>query len=78
MNIEQELKQLESEIAQCKSEKAKAEGSIETLMKRLKDEEGIGTLEDAETILKELEKTITSLESDIELKLNELKEIYTW
>jgi predicted nucleic acid-binding Zn-ribbon protein len=78
MNIELELKQLEEEITACKSERAKAEGSIETLMKRLKDEEGIGTLEDAEKILKELEKTIASLESNIELKLNELKEIYTW
>ena len=78
MKIEQELNQLEKEIAQCKSDLSKVEGSIETLMKRLKDEEGIGPLEDAETILKELEKTIASLESDIELKLNELKEIYTW
>jgi len=78
MNIEQELKQLEEEITASKSEKAKAEGSIETLMKRLKDEEGIGTLEEAEKTLKELEKTSASLELDIELKLNKLKEIYKW
>ena len=78
MNIEQELKQLESEIADCKSEKAKAEGSIETLMKRLKDEEGIDTLEEADEILKKLNKEIETLNAQIESKIKELKEVYEW
>jgi len=78
MNIEQELKSLEEEIAECKSELSKAEGSIETLMKRLKDEEDIDTLDEAESVLKELEGNITHLESDIKSKIESLRTIYEW
>ena len=78
MNIEQELKELESEIAQCKSDLSKAEGSIETLMKRLKDEEGINSLEEAEETIKKLNEEAESIKAEIEAKLKKLKEIYEW
>ena len=78
MNIEQELKSLEEEIAECKSELSKAEGSIETLMKRLKDEEDIDTLDEAEAALKDLEKDIARLGSDIKSKIESLRTIYEW
>ena len=78
MNIEKELKKLEEEIAQCKSELSKAEGAIETLMKRLKEEEGIESLEEAEKVLKKLEAESSKLEDEIQSKLKELKEIYEW
>ena len=76
MNIEQELKDLEKHLSKDKSDLDKAEGSIETLMKRLKEEEEINTLPEADTIIQELEGQITFLNKDISDKITSVKEIY--
>jgi len=76
MNIEYQIQELSDEIKQDKSDLSKAEGSIETLLKRLKEEEEIDTLEEAEGIIQEIEKEVTFLQKDIESKIETLKEIY--
>ena len=76
MDVEQKLKQLDAEIVKAKSDLAKAEGSIETHMARLKDEYDLHSVEDAEKMLEELEGIITKLEADIKSKLEKLREVY--
>ena len=76
MDIERKLKELDAEIVKAKSDLAKAEGSIETHMARLKDEYNLDSVEDAEAMLEELEGVITNLEADIKSKLEKLEEIY--
>lgn len=78
MNIEKEVKDLGEVIATNQSNLSKAEGSVETLMARLKDEENIETVEESESVIQELDIKITDLERDIESKVLSLKEIYKW
>ena len=76
MDIERKLKELDAEIVKAKSDLAKAEGSIETHMARLKDEYNLDSVEDAEAMLEELEGIIINLEADIKSKLGKLEEVY--
>ena len=78
MNIEEEIKNLGITIKTNESDLSKAEGSMETLMKRLLDEESIQTEEEAQNIVKELDDQILLVETDMESKITELKEIYSW
>lgn len=78
MNIEKEVKDLGEVIVTNQSNLSKAEGSVETLMARLKDEENIETVEESESVIQELDIKITDLERDIESKVLSLKEIYKW
>ena len=78
MNIEQELNELGSEIKQAEVQISKAEGSLETLMKRLKDEEDINTLEEAVDLIEEIDEGIKNLSTSIQSKIEELKEVYEW
>ena len=67
---------MDAEIVKAKSDLAKAEGSIETHMARLKDEYNLDSVEDTEQMLEELEGIITKLEADIKSKLEKLREVY--
>ena len=78
MNIEEEIKNLGITIKTNESDLSKAEGSMETLMKRLLDEESIKTEEEAQNIVKELDDQILLVETDMGSKITELKEIYSW
>ena len=76
MNLEKEIDTLNKKLAKDKSDLSKAEGSIETLMKRLKEEEGIDTLEEADAVARELIGKINLLQEDIRDKIEKVEAIY--
>jgi len=67
-----ELQQLKEKIEKAKSEKAKAEGSLEQIQKRWKDDFDCTSVDQVEAKIKETEEQIKSL---TEKKDNYIKEI---
>lgn len=77
-NITDKLLKMKEKIENSKTEKAKMEGQLEVLKKRLNEEFDCPTIKQAETKLKALSKEITELEGKIETGVSELEENYEW
>jgi len=73
-----DLNQIKKKIEEAKREKAKYEGRLDELMKRLKEEFGIKSVQQARKKLTILEKKVDSLEEEIESRLQELKTKCNW
>lgn len=65
---EQEFRALKTEVESARSEADKAQGSLDTLMKRLKDEYGCKDLKAAQAKLKELKSELDTATEDFEEK----------
>jgi hypothetical protein len=69
----EELEQLRSRIETAKEEKAKAEGALEEILKRWKEEFGCGSLEEVALKIKEIRETVRSLIEKYERYMEELR-----
>lgn len=71
---EETFRRLQREQEEARSAASRAEGALSQLMTQLKDEFGCGSLEEAETLLENLEKKITKSETTLQRKLEEYQE----
>ena len=78
MAILKELEDLGETIARKERELHGTEGKEELLMKKLKDEFEVDSVEGAEAELKSVAKTLDRLENKIESDFATLKEDYDW
>ena len=68
------LLKLKEALEEGKTKRERAEGSLETLLKQLREEYGCKTAEEAEEKLKELRKKTQEAEAELEEALEELEE----
>jgi predicted transcriptional regulator len=66
--------EVKRQIERLKKEAARAEGVHSQLMKQLKDEFGVETLDEAKTLLAKLSKEADKAEAEFEKTLNEFEE----
>ena len=78
MAILQELEELGETIARKEKELNQTEGAEELLMKKLKEEFEVDSIEGAEAELKSAGVTLDRLENKIESDFAALKEDYDW
>lgn len=78
MDIQRELNSLSEEISKAKEDLAKDKGSVNTLLKRLKDEENISSLDGAIKEEAKISKEMDLIEGNIRSKIFDLKKIYEW
>lgn len=76
--IKEDLKKLDSTIEQAKTTIAESEGSIKTLLTRLKEEEKLATESAASKELEKLSKRIARSDKNIRSEYEELRENYSW
>ena len=74
MITDAEYQVLKSKADKLRKEAEKAEGSLETLMKRLKDEYGLDSLEAAQDKIKELTAVVATAEAAYNSKLAAFEE----
>lgn len=74
-DVEKKIQTYKSELQKAKSERDRLQGSLDTVMKRLKQEFSVSTIEEAEEKLKKwkiekekLEKDLQNIVADIESK----------
>jgi hypothetical protein len=72
---EKELLDLKEEILQAKTSVSELTGQQTALMNQFKEEWKCSTVQDVETKLKQLQKTIKSLDSQIEESSTELEKL---
>lgn len=77
MKIEQ-LEELKKKIDSAKNKKARAEGTLDGIKKRLKDEFQVSTLKEAQEKLTELEADIEKDEIRLKELLEELDGVTDW
>ena len=77
MKIEQ-LEELKKKIDSAKNKKARAEGTLDGIKKRLKEEFGVSTLKEAQEKLSTLEADIEKDESRLKELLEELDGVTDW
>ena len=76
MSDTEKLFELKERIEEAKTDKSKLEGRLEELMKRLDTDFGCKTVPAAEKKLKVFKKEITDMQSELDMGIDELKEIY--
>lgn len=76
--IKDDLNKLDDTIEQAKTTISEADGSIKTLLARLKEEEKLSSEPAAKKELEKLSKQITRADSNIRSEYEELREKYTW
>uniref|UniRef100_A0A6M3IQF3 Putative host-nuclease inhibitor protein n=1 Tax=viral metagenome TaxID=1070528 RepID=A0A6M3IQF3_9ZZZZ len=78
MPITDELDKLQKEIDTAKKDAAIFEGRLQESMKRLKEDFGLESVEEATKEIGRLKTEIVSLEADVEKGITSLKENYQW
>ena len=78
MNIEQKLLKMKRIVDNAKQEKARLEGSLSTVMKSLKDDFNVLTVEAAEEYLEELKKEEKLLSKELDAAIAKLEKDYDW
>lgn len=76
--VSREIKRFQGVLEEAKTNEAKLSGQLESLFHRLETEEGIGTIEEAEKKLIELEKEEIEISKKINVEFSSLKEQYEW
>lgn len=76
--IKEDLQKLDRTIEQSRTIVAESEGSIKTLLTRLKEEEKLATESAASIELEKLSKRIARSGKNIQSEYKELKENYSW
>ncbi len=77
-DIQNELNRLKIGIEEAKTEIARLEGRRQELLRQLKSEYGIESMEEAEERLKELQKEKVAKEEEIRAAFLALKSEYDW
>jgi uncharacterized protein YlzI (FlbEa/FlbD family) len=77
-NIQDDLKRLKENIDNAKNNLATLNGRKIELLKQLKKEHGLNSVDEVIKEIKELSKKITSLETQINTDYNDIKEKYDW
>lgn len=72
-NIGQELLKMKKELEDLKSKRTEVQGELKGLMKRLKEEFNIKTIEEGETEIKVQEDAINELSSELQEQIDEIK-----
>jgi len=75
-DIERELADFRSKIEQAKTELNRLEGEEKVLLKRLKDDHGLKSVEEAKKVLLTLNRDIDKLDTELEEKLIYIEEKY--
>jgi hypothetical protein len=78
LDIKRELNSLGEEISKAKEDLARDKGSINTLLKRLREEENISSLDEAIKEESKISKEMDLIEENIISKIGDLKNIYEW
>lgn len=73
-DIESRLSSIKRSIDQSRDAKSRAEGEITAIMRDLKDKHGISSIEEAEARLAELETSITTRQTKLTRRLDDLEE----
>jgi len=76
MDVEAKLKSYKKQIDAAKKELAQAEGSSNMVLRRLKEEYGISTIEDAKTRLGAISAERTALNNRIEERVKYIEDTY--
>lgn len=71
-----EYERLLESISTCEREASRSEGALQQLMARLKQEYGCDSLEEAEALLKKLEREQERLEGKVKKKTEEFEAEY--
>lgn len=77
-NIEQKLMDMKKKVEKAKTEVAQAQGAIEQLNKRMKEEFGVDNIDDAEDLLTKIQKEGEDLAEEIREKMAALESNYDW
>lgn len=70
---DQEFAALQAKIAEHKQLKAQAEGAAAEMLRQIKDEFGVGTLEEAEALAKKLDRKANRLKDESDQELARVK-----
>jgi predicted transcriptional regulator len=73
-NLGQRLLELKEKLETQKEQRSQLQGELRSLMKQLKDEFDVDTLEGAEALLEEQTEALNELEQELETKIKELEE----
>ena len=77
-DIQEDLKRLKENIDNAKNSQATLEGRKIELLKQLKKDHGLLSIEDAKKEIIRLEKEYTKLETQIQKDYDKLREDYDW
>lgn len=75
---EQEIENIKNKIDGAKKDEANYEGRLQEIMKRLKDEFGLTSVEEVQKMLTDMEKELNVLKGKAEKQLEQLQENYEW
>lgn len=74
-DIQTRLMKIQAAVESAKAKKAEATGALKNLNKQLNESFNVGTVEEAEALLKRTEKEIAKLNAQIEERLVELEKL---
>lgn len=72
------LQQMKEKIDEAKTQKAKYEGELDSIKRRLKSEFSLDSVEDAEKKVEELESEIAEQKKTFDSKMDALQNDYNW
>lgn len=73
---EKDLLRLKGEVDKAKSTVAELNGQLTAMMKQLKKDWGVSSVDEGEKLLKKMKKDLETLEEKIEKGVNEIEEKY--
>ena len=73
-NLGQRLLRLKEKLEKQKEQRSQLQGELRSLMKQLKDEFDVDTLQGAEALLEEQTEALDELEQELETKIKGLEE----
>jgi len=76
--IANEMARLSKVLEEAKINEANLTGQLNGAMKRLKEEEGLETVEQADSEIISLQNELAKVDQEITTKFNALKENYEW
>jgi predicted nucleic acid-binding Zn-ribbon protein len=74
MSIEKDLQSLEEQLERAKQERSECEGELKSVMKRLKTDFGVDTIEAAEKLLQKLQAQLDEETETLDKNVTELTE----
>jgi DNA repair exonuclease SbcCD ATPase subunit len=77
MDVKQ-YENIKAKIEALKTKRAKAEGSMETILANWKSAHGISTIEEAEALEKEMSSQVEKAQEEIDELYTELKGLTNW
>jgi chromosome segregation ATPase len=75
---EKDIEKLKRAIQDGKEEKARLLGRLEGIVKHLKTEFDVDTIEEAKTFLKEMDESLEKKKENLETQIENLKKRFPW